>query len=1275
MRFLSGGPIVPDALLRDRDAGRVVFVCGAGVSAPAGMPTFVELARLVIEDLSPPGDSAIVRALQNWINEIDGVPIEARIPLDQIFNMLQHEYGRAVIGKLVTQHLTVDNPTTVRTIEHEIISKISSNQFGDPQIVTTNFDRLFELTPGGDALQLYQPPTFPDLLHDAAVTGITYLHGRLPDSDGTSHHYVLSSADFGRAYLAEGWATSFVRLLLNKYTVVLLGYRADDPPVKYLLQGLNTVQAEGRRQLYAFDRGQPDEIETKWQDRGVTPIAYGDDHRVLWDTLEGWATRSADTGAWRSSVLKMAQRGPASLQPHERGMVCHLVQTTPGAKLFAEASPSPPVEWLCVFDRNCRFERAAFPQAIGEDSFSPTETYGLDDDLSWRKDSHGVREGRPEDLISWRSGDESPEAVHGLIGIFPEGHEPLPARLFHLARWIAVHVDDPTLAWWVTRQFRLHPRLMAMLAVTVDESETLTASARQLWQILLEWLDTPYDHADTQWFRLRHNIQRHGWSSPLLREFQEATEPVFKVEPPFGLARARPPLSGWHDIKWDQIAHIDVEFINFRRDRLDIPDDVLPVVFAALQWNLIRGVQRLNQCGKRWFHIVTLYPDASDDADDDMDLSSDAYIAYFVSLLDRMAETNADMLRGYVATWPSSEPNVFDQLHLYTLNKPTLYSPEEAEAHILALDDATFWNTAHRRELLFLLRDRWSGFSVNARSQIAARLLEGRERYALGGEDEPEIRSKTESAIVIGWLIGENCKMSEEILEEWTELKEGLPKWQDEWAESASAHALRGTSGMIATDEDESSLDGVPVSKIAAWALTRTGHAVGEFIDYQPFRGLVKNQPSRAIAALGAASRGGQFPSCLWSDAISNWPQGAAAKANLLFYERMRRLPHEAIVQVRHEVGRWLEGPWVLLMEENESYALELFDDLVSGLLSGGEQGTVSGLGDSYIGGRSIEKSRRTLDHAINGPIGSATRALLSALAEREPAQGEGIPSEFSSRFTRLLAAPGEGSDHATCILAERANWLDYIAPDWTDQTIVPWFGIGHDKSGPAWNGLLHNNKLPTPSLFDKVHDHFIELFPAIYSWNWRGHVEGRAHKWVVLAAVFTSNGISGISFDHARGCIRKMSPRGRVYVIQFLGRVGENNDSGWKRYVVPFIAKAWPKEKSVQTEETSRAWISVLEKSLDEFPVLVEAVKDHLRQTSLLHLGLYGFTREAENGFSIPRRYPDHMLKVMDLVVPDSPVNVPYQLDAVLQMLKEAKPEIVSDPRFTRLELLVASR
>jgi hypothetical protein len=41
---------------------------------------------------------------------------------------------------------------------------------------------------------------------------------------------VLSSAEFGGAYLAEGWATDFIRAVIRRYFIVFVGYAADDPP-------------------------------------------------------------------------------------------------------------------------------------------------------------------------------------------------------------------------------------------------------------------------------------------------------------------------------------------------------------------------------------------------------------------------------------------------------------------------------------------------------------------------------------------------------------------------------------------------------------------------------------------------------------------------------------------------------------------------------------------------------------------------------------------------------------------------------------------------------------------------------------------------------------------------------------------------------------------------------------------------------------------------------------------------------------------------------------
>ena len=94
MRFKADGPPIPDTLLEERDAGNVVFLCGAGVSIPAGLPSFVDLTRHVIDEVDPAQDSEIRRAFGPWIDKNSTVPGGLRPGLDQLFQLLNREYGR-----------------------------------------------------------------------------------------------------------------------------------------------------------------------------------------------------------------------------------------------------------------------------------------------------------------------------------------------------------------------------------------------------------------------------------------------------------------------------------------------------------------------------------------------------------------------------------------------------------------------------------------------------------------------------------------------------------------------------------------------------------------------------------------------------------------------------------------------------------------------------------------------------------------------------------------------------------------------------------------------------------------------------------------------------------------------------------------------------------------------------------------------------------------------------------------------------------------------------
>jgi len=382
MRFFENGPAIPDELLHARDEGRVVFFCGAGVSqAKAGLPSFFGLAEEVMKTLGVQADSPAQKLLKEARNfeaqtGVAGViptdrifgpywlrgrrrssRIAGVIAADRIFGLLEREFSTDLIEAAVASALRPKLQPNGKPdlTAHRIILDLATTREGLVHVVTTNFDRLFDDC--GRDLSSCQRPRLPDPSQPKDMDGIVYLHGKVTcdyqEAEGDG--FVLSSSQFGQAYLSEGWATSFFREILESYVVVFVGYAADDPPVHYLLEGLNRQLKE--RQVYAFQQGEADDAASKWGHRGVTAIPYAEDsdHTALWDTLEAWAQRARNPDQWYAEVINKAKQGPQSLSPHERGQVAHIVWTVDGVRKFSEGEEPPPAEWLCVFDKYRRY--------------------------------------------------------------------------------------------------------------------------------------------------------------------------------------------------------------------------------------------------------------------------------------------------------------------------------------------------------------------------------------------------------------------------------------------------------------------------------------------------------------------------------------------------------------------------------------------------------------------------------------------------------------------------------------------------------------------------------------------------------------------------------------------------------------------------------------------------------------------------------------------------------------------------------------------------------
>ena len=169
MRFFEGGPAIPDSLLEQSDAGNVVFFCGAGISRyPEGqgprMPSFIELAERLVEYSKAPPSSEIGK----WLKKRKKDRNHMSMGIDKIFNKLKGRdfLGEEDVNKEVARILNSENVDEKELTRHKHISQISRNADGNPRIVTTNFDVLFERAVDNNNMKIYTPPINIDLSID-----------------------------------------------------------------------------------------------------------------------------------------------------------------------------------------------------------------------------------------------------------------------------------------------------------------------------------------------------------------------------------------------------------------------------------------------------------------------------------------------------------------------------------------------------------------------------------------------------------------------------------------------------------------------------------------------------------------------------------------------------------------------------------------------------------------------------------------------------------------------------------------------------------------------------------------------------------------------------------------------------------------------------------------------------------------------------------------------------------------------------------------------------
>lgn len=307
------GPIIFDDSILDalRDDRLVVFA-GAGVS------------------MGPPSSLASFWKLTCDIAQGTGlVPSE---PLDRFLGELNHR--KVAVHERAANFLSPVG-SAPNVLHHDLLRVFQT--VDRVRLVTTNFDQHFETAANaifGASPVVYRAPALP-LGYD--FSGIVHVHGALPKA----RELVLTDADFGRAYLTEGWARRFLVDLFRRYTVLFVGYNHKDVVMNYLVRALPANSDMGRFALT--------EEDGNWEILGIKPVRFakGDGanaFKELYDGVQRLAERSV-RGAldWQSRLAELGGRTPPT-DEESISEVEQALREVPTTRFLVNVARDP--EWL-----------------------------------------------------------------------------------------------------------------------------------------------------------------------------------------------------------------------------------------------------------------------------------------------------------------------------------------------------------------------------------------------------------------------------------------------------------------------------------------------------------------------------------------------------------------------------------------------------------------------------------------------------------------------------------------------------------------------------------------------------------------------------------------------------------------------------------------------------------------------------------------------------------------------------------------------------------------
>lgn len=1275
MQFVGHGPDIPDALLQAHEEGRVVFFCGAGISYPAGLPGFKGLV------------DEIYRLNGTTRKDIEHEAYKAE-RYDATLDLLEHRLPgqRLAMRRALAEALKPKLRRKGAIDTQAALLRLARSREGALRLVTTNFDRIFHVAAKrtGQMFQDYAAPMLP-IPKNSRWNGLVYLHGLLPEKldDTALNRLVVTSGDFGLAYLTERWAARFVSELFRNYMVCFVGYSINDPVLRYMMDALaaDRMQGEVTPQAWALGDCEPGQEHWKtieWEAKGVTPILYNVpagtyDHSALHQTLHAWAETYRDGVQGKEAiVVKHALTRPqeSTQQDDFVGRMLWALSDKSGfpAKRFADFNPVPSLDWLLEPFAHEHFGHGDLAR------FGVQSREEVDTKLRFSL----IRRPAPY--------DRAPPMLLASGCITGSQWDNV---MFYLARWLVRHLDDPRLVIWIAeRGGQLHDRWRWLIEHELDRFASLEREGktseldeirlhapkaipgplmRTLWRLLLSGrVKSPWHDPDL--YRWKGRLKREGLTATLRLELRELLAPKVVLKKPFRWGEddsngADEPTRIKQLVDWELALTAD-HVHSTLRDTADEPwKSALPHLLEDFQQLLRDALDLLRELGeadersdRSHWDLPSITPHWQNRGFRDwvslIELLRDVWLAV-------RANDSARATR-IAQKWFELPYPTFKRLALFAASQDDCIPPEQWVNWLLADDAWWLWSTDTGREVFRLLVQQGRHLTGVEQQRLETAILAGPPREIYRDDLEEDRWQDLVARSVwlhLAKLNTSGVALGASAATRLAEISNTYPQWQLATNERDEfSHWMSGTGDPDYEDSRDVDIAPRKRQELVQW-LTKPMSERRPFYE-DTWREVCRTRFFHSWSALCDLAKDDVWPAGRWREALQAWAEQCMVLRSWRYAAPLvQTMPDAVLQEIAHSVTRWMEAASKSI-NCHDGILLDLCHRILALPLE-------TGSGSCII--RNGVETYDPVGSAINHPIGHTTQALINLWFKQSPNDNDLLPADLKLIFTALCDVHVDRFRHGRVLLGSRLIAFFRVDRPWTEQHLLPLFGWNRPIEAKAlWEGFLWSPRLYQPLLtafksqFLDSANHYLDL----------GEHRQQFAAFLTYAALGPTE---GYTVDDFRSALSKLPLDGLAEsaqsFYQAIASSGDQRESYWRHRAQPFWMKIWPKSRELATPKISEFLTLAAIAARDEFPGALTEIKDWVKPIDQPHTIIHSLQKSG-----LCAKFSDAALSVLDLVIADQQWGA-RDVDDCLDQIVQAKPSLAQDSRCLRLREYVRRR